>query len=327
LIRIPYDVMIEKIKKKSGLSEDEIKDKIQQKLEQLSGLISKDGAAHIIANELGVELIEHSGKIKDIYEGMRNVEFNAKVQQVYEVREFNRQDGSSGKVGNFLCGDETGVMRVVCWGSQADNVSKLSPGGIIRIKGGLARNNQGRKEVHLNDKSELILSPNGVDIGEVKQRPSAEIKQIKDLQEADQNVAILGTIVQSFNPRFFEVCPECGKRVKEEDGVFSCPRHNAVKPDFSYVFNVVVDDGSDNMRCVLFRNQVDKLLNKSKEEMLKYQSSPDDFESVKNDLLGSIVKFAGRVNKNTFFDRLEFLAQMVFPEPDPAEEKERLKVQ
>lgn len=325
MIRIPYDEMIKKITEKSGLSEAEIQDKINKKLEQLSGLISKDGAAHIVANELGVKLIEHSGKIKDIYEGMRNIEFNAKVQQVYEIREFKRQDGSGGKVGNFLCGDETGVVRVVCWGSQADKLSQLSQGSIIRIIGGLARENQGRKEVHLNDKSNIVVSPNGISIGEVKQREDARRKEIKDLEESDQNIAILGTIVQSFEPRFFEVCPECGKRTKEEDGQFVCPAHNQISPDFSYVFNIVVDDGSENMRCVLFKNQAEKLLKKSQEEMLVYRTSPDSFESVKNDLLGSLVKLVGRVNKNSFFDRLEFVAQMVFPEPDPAEELERLK--
>jgi len=325
MIRIPFDEMIKKIQEKSGISEQEIIDKINLKLEQLSGLISKDGAAHIIANELGVKLAEGSGKIKDIYPGMRNVEFNAKVQQVYEIREFNRQDGSSGKVGNFLCGDETGVIRVVCWGSQADKLSQLSNECIIRITGGLIRDNQGRKEVHLNDKSNIILSPNGVSISEVKNRSDVKRKEIKDLEETDQNVAILGTIVQSFEPRFFEVCPQCGKRIKEQDGQFVCPEHKNVTPDFSYVFNVVVDDGSDNMRCVLFRNQALKLLNKSQEQMLVYKDSPASFDSVKNDLLGSLVKIVGRVNKNTFFDRLEFVAQMVFPEPDPAEELERLK--
>lgn len=319
--------MIKKITEQSGLSEDDIKARINTKLEQLSGLISKDGAAHIIANELGVKLVESSGQIKDIYEGMRNIEFNAKVQQVYEVREFNRQDGSTGKVGNFLCGDETGVIRVVCWGSQTDKIPGLSIGSIIRVTGGLVRNNQGRKEVHLNDKSNIIVSPNGVSIGEIKQQAEARRKEIKDLDETDQNVAILGTIVQSFEPRFYEVCPECGKRVKEEDGQFTCPVHNLVTPDFSYVFNIIVDDGSENMRCVLFKNQAEKLLKKSQEEMLEYKNSPDSFESIKTELLGSLVKVVGRVNKNTFFDRLEFVAQLVFPEPDPVEELARIKAQ
>jgi replication factor A1 len=327
LIRIPFNEMLEKIKEKTGLSDQEINEKIDAKLKQLSGLISKEGAAHILANELSVKLVENSGKVKDIHIGMRNAEFNAKVQQVYETREFARKDGSQGKVGNFLCGDETGVIRVVCWGSNTDILSKLSEGSIIRVCDGFVRDNQGRKEVHLNDKSNVVLDPAGVSIGEIKQRSEAKRKEIKDLEESDDNVAILGTIVQSFEPRFYEVCPDCGKRIREEDGKFACPEHKIVTPDFSYVFNVVVDDGSETMRCVLFRNQAEKLLKKTKEEMMSFKGSPDSFETIKTELLGSLVKFVGRVNKNTFFDRLEFVVQLVFPEPDPAEEIERIKSQ
>lgn len=327
MIRIPYDEMIAKIKEKSGLSDVEIKEKIDAKLKQLSGLISKDGAAHIIANELGIKIIENTGKVKDIYVGMRNVDFNAKVQQIYESREFKRQDGTGGKVGNFMCGDETGTIRVVCWGSHADCLSKLSTGCIIRVTSGMVRENQGRKEVHLNDKSNLIISPAGVEIGEVKQRSDARRKEIKDLEETDENIAVLGTIVQSFEPHFYEVCPECGKRIKEEEGKFTCPEHNVITPDFSYVFNIVVDDGSESIRCVLFKNQAEKLLKRSSEEMQAFRKSPDAFEAVKTELLGNLVKMVGRVNRNSFFDRLEFVAQMVFPEPDPAEELDRLKSQ
>ena len=54
MIDIPRAEIVTKIKEAKGLSEDEINAKIQEKLTQLAGLISEDGAAHIIANELGV---------------------------------------------------------------------------------------------------------------------------------------------------------------------------------------------------------------------------------------------------------------------------------
>ena len=40
MIKIPYEEIISKITKESGLSETEINNKINQKLNQLSGLIS-----------------------------------------------------------------------------------------------------------------------------------------------------------------------------------------------------------------------------------------------------------------------------------------------
>ncbi len=64
MINIPLNQIIAEIKDKTGLSEDEINKKINEKLKQLSDLISKEGAAHIIANELDVKLVETAKKLK-----------------------------------------------------------------------------------------------------------------------------------------------------------------------------------------------------------------------------------------------------------------------
>ena len=50
MIQMPLQDIINKITEKAGITEEEVNEKIKQKLEQLSGLISKEGAAHIIAN-------------------------------------------------------------------------------------------------------------------------------------------------------------------------------------------------------------------------------------------------------------------------------------
>src|SRR3989338_1785401 len=111
MIKIHLSQIIEKIKEKSALTEEEINSRIKQKMEQLSGLISEEGAAHIIANELGIKLFEAvSGKlqIKNILAGMRDVEVTGKVQQIFPINEFQRKDGSPGKVANIIIADETG---------------------------------------------------------------------------------------------------------------------------------------------------------------------------------------------------------------------------
>jgi len=324
MIRIPYEEMIVKIQEKSGLSQEELQTKIKAKIEQLSGLVSKEGAAHILANELGVKLIENSGKIKDVYSGMRNVEVTGKVQQVYEVREFQRKEGTTGKVGSFLIADETGFLRIVAWNNQADTLSELSQGIVVRISSGYARDNQGRTEVHLNDQSRIIVSPNGVSVGEIK-APETKRKAIKDLQENDNYVEILGTIVQVFDPKFFNLCPQCNKKVEETDGTYTCATHNQVTPNRSFVMNVFADDGSDNIRCVFFKDQALQLLEKPAETVLAVQQAPETFEQYRLDLLGKMVKISGKVKKNTFFDRLEFVAQKVFLNPNPEEEIARLQ--
>ena len=328
MIKIPFETIISKIREKTGLTEEEIDNKITEKLKQLYGLISKEGAAHIVANELGIKLFESvSGRleIKNIMPGMRNVETVGKVMQIFEAKGFITEN-RSGKVGSFILGDETGTVRIVCWGSQADNIKDLKEGIIVKIFGGYVRESRIKSvEVHLNDKSKIILSPKGETVGNVKEiKHEIKRKQICELKENEDNVELLGTVVQAFDPRFFEICPECGWRAKQKDEGYKCDQHGEIKPDYSYVLNLFLDDGTDNIRVVFFRNQVEALLNKKKEEILSYKEDLQNFEDAKNGLLGKIIKTTGRVNKNEMFDRLEFIANSVTSNPNPKEEVDRL---
>ncbi|MBI2657810.1 hypothetical protein HYX08_03910 [Candidatus Woesearchaeota archaeon] len=328
MIKIPYEEIILKINEKTQMSVSEIEERIEKKLKQLSGLISKEGAAHIIANELGVKIFEPlSGKlqIKNILSGMRDVETVGKVLQIYETREFMKGDSLS-KVASMLVGDETGTIRVVMWGSQADNAANLGQGFIVKVVGGYVRENNGRKEIHLNDKSQLLINPKGEAVKEVAvEAKNGTRKEIKELKENDNEVELLGTIVQVFDIRFYEICPRCGKRAKPTAALFECSEHGNVIPAYAYVLNSVLDDGTETIRCVFFRNQLEKLLGKNQEQMLNFKNNPADFEAVKNDLLGTIVKLNGRTNKNSMFNRLEFVVQSVDTNPNPEEEMKRLQ--
>ncbi|MDP7458417.1 MAG: OB-fold nucleic acid binding domain-containing protein [Candidatus Woesearchaeota archaeon] len=330
MIHIPYDQIIEKIKAGTSLSDTDINAKIDEKLNQLSGLISQEGAAHIVANQLGVKLIEKtSGKlqVKNILVGMRDVETVGKVQAVYEVKEFQTQSGS-GKVGAFMLADETGIIRTVLWGSQADKLNELSEGVIIKIQNGYVKNNNGRKEVHLNDRSKLIVNPEGESVGEVQEFKSEIVrKKINELQDNDLHAELLGTIVQAYEPRFFEICPTCGRRARPSEDKFVCEQHGSVEPTYSYVMNVFLDDGSDNARIVFFRNQAQQLTGKGHEELLTFKDQPEGFEQIKTDLLGTIIKVVGRVKSNENFGRFDFIAEQVDTKVDPDAEIKRLQAE
>jgi replication factor A1 len=308
MIKIPYEQVIGKIREKSGLSEEEISQRIKAKLDQLSGLVSKEGAAHIVANELGIKLFDQvAGKlqIRNILSGMRDVETVGKVLRVYEAKPF-KVENREGRVGSFVLGDETGSIRVVLWNEQADNLRKIKEGDTVKVVGGYVRERINGVEVHLNDRSRLVINPPGETI-EVRNKR----KKISALNEKDTEAEIVATIVQVFDPRFFEICPACGKRVHYRDDSFFCDKHEKVTPDYSYVINAFVDDGSDNIRAVFFRRQAQQLLEKNDSQILVYKDDISLFEQVKVDLLGDQVKIAGRVVKNQMFDRLEIIAQHV----------------
>lgn len=318
MINVPYDMIIKKIVESAKISQVELEAKIKTKLESLSGLISKEGAAHIVANELGVNLLQTQGlmKISDLLSGMKKVDVVGKVIRKYEIRTFEN-DKRSGKIGKFLLGDESGTTMVVLWNDKADLSEKVNEGDIIKATETNIRENNGRSEIHLSDESELEINPQGIEI-EVKQTNSyakAERKKIVDLKENDTNVEIFCTIVQVFDPKFFEIDATTGKRIRREEGA-TAPK-NAT---YGAVLNVFADDGSDNIRVVLWKNQILNLLKVNEVELMQYQKDPSSFEKVKTELLGVMVKFIGRVVQNQLYGRLEMVANVVLRDVNPEEE-------
>ncbi len=337
MFKMSYEEVVAILEQKAQLSKEDIEQRIKAKLSQLSGLISKEGAAHIVANELGVKLLEQiSGKlqVKNIHNGMRDVETVGKVLAVYEARSFNA-GGREGKVGSFMMGDESGSIRVVLWGSQADVLTQLKIGDVVSIQSGYVRENQGRIELQINERAKITINPEGVTANiEVspsssfsQTRPTAIRKSVKEITENDNNVELLGTVVQMFEPRFFEICTMCQKRAKPVDGVATCIEHGNSSIGHSYVLNAIMDDGTESIRAVFFREQAAALLGMNDQGVLTLKDAPMQFEPIKTEVLGTIIKLQGRATKNAMFDRLEIIARSVDRNPDPKAELARLESQ
>ncbi len=312
MYKIPLNEIKEKVIANGKISAEDFEAMLKAKINELSGLISEEGAAYIIANELGVELVvqEAKLKIKEIYSGMRNISTLGKVVRKFEIREFKKGE-STGKVCSLVIGDETGTIRAVFWNDQVELLTNVDENDLVLIKDAYVRENNGGKEIHLGDKSELVINPEGEKIENVRQSPDYKRKKIESLKENEEGTEILGTVVQVFDPRFFYVCPQCNRKVNEFEGKFNCDAHGEVQPNLSYVLNLVVDDGTGNIRGVFWKNQVNHLLDKTEEEVANFKDDLTNFENVKTDLLGEQFRIMGRVRKNEMFDRLEFNVQIV----------------
>jgi len=318
---VPYSKPLDTLAEKAGLSKEEIEDKVKVKLDQLSGLITKEGAAHIIANELGVNLFEGAGmkyNIKDLTPGIKGIQLTGKITQVYEVREFNVR-ARTGKVGSFVLSDHTGSIRVAVWGKLTEKMHGMKPGDIVKIDAGYTRNNNGSLELHLNESSNIILNPEGVDVNTASVR-----KKIADVKEFDK-AELFGTITQAFDLKFFEVCPQCGKRLKEHEQRWICTTHNEVVPLYSYVMNVILDDGAETIRVVAFRENVQRLLGLTDETIQGIREHPESFESYKKNLPGNQIIVEGRIKNNVMFGRLDMMAEKINTSPNPSVEISRLE--
>ena len=131
MLKVGFDEIIRKIKEEKKLTDIEIQVKIDKKLNDLSGLISKEGADHIVANELGIKLFDKAGmekvKINELLIGMRRVGINGKVTSVFSINQFTKE-GKEKKVASFIAGDETGRVRVVLWDEK--HINEIENGNI-----------------------------------------------------------------------------------------------------------------------------------------------------------------------------------------------------
>ncbi|MWG32987.1 single-stranded DNA binding protein [Halomarina oriensis] len=116
----------------TDVSEEEFREAVLEKVEQMDGLADEETAAMLIAHELSEDEING---IADIDAGMEEVKFLAKVVSVGDIRTFERDDGE-GQVLNLEVADETGRVRVALWDQDAAAAEEeLHAGDVLRIKG------------------------------------------------------------------------------------------------------------------------------------------------------------------------------------------------
>src|SRR3989344_4799072 len=304
---LDYTTIINKIMETTGLSKQDIEEKVDKKLTELQDLISREGAAHIVANELSVKLFDGTNKtlkIKEVRAGLNSVNVLGKIVNINEIRTFQKNN-RQGRIGSLLLGDETGTIRIVIWDEKLiDLIKDMRQGDVLKISNAYSKENNGFRELHLGSKSQLLINPENETVAEVKLTQKSARKQIKDIAP-DEFVEILGTVVQIFEPKHYNACPVCNKKILPQGEVFNCQEHGQVPPKQVPIVNIFFDDGTGNLRAVLFRDQATKLL-----------AEKQSFEDIKKEVLGKQLLLRGKVTKHEMFNRIELVVNNL-EEPKP----------
>ncbi|MFQ5815333.1 MAG: DUF2240 family protein [Candidatus Hydrothermarchaeaceae archaeon] len=203
--------MIKTISGESGLDEEEIASRIEKKRDELSGLVTPEGAAYIVAKELGLNLFKgeprsHDLKVENVIPGMTRVDIMGKVVKVYPVKEFNKKNGSTGLMGSLILGDDTGTVRVVFWEKAASLLSEghIEEEQVLRIKKGYTKENQdGEAEIHINNASKITANPTDVEPGDI-QLKEMEPTKLGELREGMNSVDVFCKVMHIYDAREFE---------------------------------------------------------------------------------------------------------------------------
>ena len=290
-----YSRLVERIAKASGKEVEEINRLVEAKRAKLSGLISREGAAQIIASELNISFEKEKLKICELLGGMKKVNTIGKITKIFPVREYKKET-RSGKVANIFLADDTGSLKTVFWDTNHISLIEngdIKEGDVIEVSNGMMRDS----ELHLTSFSDVKKSSevleNVKNAGEFYERKIGEYK-------VGENVKTRAVIVQLFEPRFFEVCPECKSKVTSDGEGGLCEKHGRVAPVKKALLSVVVDDGSGNIRSVLFSEGIEKL------GLTMEDLDPANFPNKKMSILGREGIFSGNIRQNKLFNNLEF---------------------
>ncbi len=312
---LTLEEILSELEKNTKCTREQLYEKIKNKQEELSGLVSMEGAGHLVARDLSVNLLmpeKRVLKINNIVKGMKNVSLKARIIQVSEMREFERKDKSKGKVCNLTLTDGTGEIRLTLWDKQAGIIEegKISEGDVIEVKNAFVKENIfGGVELGLSrlariEKLEDDQSiPNKVVGIRVKRIP------IKDVKEGD--FEIRGNVVQIFNVNpVFQTCPKCRTKVEKTKKGFKCPEHGEVEPETNMIISGIVDDGTDSIRTVFFRDQA-KAITGLEPSVLLNMPQDEAMNLIRQNALGNEIIMKGRIQKNKIFDTLEMIVNDV----------------
>lgn len=295
MIQGNYEKILHILSKSSGLGIDELEKKVEEKRSKLAGLISREGASQVVAAELGISFENEKIKIEELIPGMKRVNVVGKVIDLSPVRTFMRK-GTEGKVVNLTIADDTSNIKVVLW--DINHISSIEKGDIsndsvIEISNGYMRDN----EIHLGNFSELKLSKEEFDV--VKTEKIIKKQNIADFR-VFSDVSTRAFILQAFEPRFFYVCPECSKKATSEGDSFSCVDHGKIIPQKRALINLVLDDGTESIRSVLFNEQLKKI-------GLNNLEDAEELSLKRQNLLGKEMVFSGTIRSNKLFNTPEFI--------------------
>ena len=291
-----YEKILEKISRISELEKEELDRRVEAKRAKLAGLISREGAAQIVAAELGISFDNEKLKIDELLPGMRKINTVGKIIDLSPVRKFTTKKGDEGKVTNLIIADETSNIKIVLWDTNHIELiekGEITKGKIVEIMNGSMRDN----EVHLGSFSELKLSSEV--LNDVKTERVVKEKNIFDFRVGESS-SVRAFIVQVFEPRFFNVCPECKRKIISEGDSFVCAEHGKVAPEKRALINIVLDDGTESIRGVLFHESLPKI-------GITELDNPEKLIQQKQNLLGKEMIFLGDVRNNKFFNNTEFI--------------------
>ena len=176
------------------LTRDEFKSKVEEKVNMMNGLCDSKTAAMLVASEMG---FNETIKIRDITADKGNVVFIARVTAVGDIREFSRDNDTTGRVVNLTLADDTGSIRAALWDEACDlvKIGDIKIGQSLKVKGYIK---QGQRGLEVN-------VGKGGNIEHVEKEVAVNIKPLKiaDIKTGMNGLNLIAKVIDTGKLRTF----------------------------------------------------------------------------------------------------------------------------
>jgi replication factor A1 len=194
------------IAKEKSLSEEEVNDMVNEMRQNLDNMINMQGAAYLLAHNLGVNISptktpidSQEVKITDIVHGMGLITVQGRISRIHKKHTFTRKDGNVSQVRNIDLIDDTGSIRIAFWDTKAQLIEEqnLDLGSIIRINGAEPKlGYQDQVELTVGSKATIVTNLVGVDSNIYPEINTIKPINISDITAKMESVTIIGKIVE-----------------------------------------------------------------------------------------------------------------------------------
>lgn len=268
------------------------------------------------------EQIYETKKIYDIDEDDMNIKVVARILEIEDTREFERQDGTKGLVRNMTIGDDSGFIPVTLWDDKTNLPYDINEA--IKIQNPRVNYNDMSNRVELSiGNSTNILQPS---YNELTSLPDIEelqnilytSKDIASLELEDRSVKIKGTFSDPFIERILmPKCPVCNRTLEDEDEE-ECPHcgNYIDKPKYLLMLPGKLTDDTGEIQVTFFNELVEQLLDMKHDDIVAlYEESEGDIgflETKAMDLEGRTLELLADVTYNNYDEEIRLRPKKIF---------------
>ena len=229
------------------------------------------------------EMLYDTKKIDELDEDDTKIRLIARILDIQDTVEFQRTDGTSGKVRSIDLADETGSIKASLWDDQT-KLEGFNVGDAIKIDNPKVTFREDRLELSIGGSCDLIeptdeetdLLPTFDELKET----IYQLKTITELEEDDINVRVSGSLVDIYSEKLLLMkCPHCRNNVElNEDDEYTCEYcgEEFDKPNYTLMLPSKFEDDTGEVSITFFGKLVEELLEMSEEEIISIVEDSED---------------------------------------------------